>query len=110
MHQDNHFSKLRQVIEARNRTRGIELDAIFLDHRCPIAFMFVLGNMWVEDLGIRSDVHLKVKGRGHVIELVAMTSLSESFYTYSGKAKMLTPSEIPARITPTPILMNPKAC
>ena len=73
MHQDNHFSKLRQVIEARNRTRGIELDAIFLDHRCPIAFMFVLGNMWVEDLGIRSDVHLKVKGRGHVIELVAMT-------------------------------------
>ena len=54
----------------------------------------------MRNLGIRSDVHLKVKGRGYVIELVAMTSLSEFFYTYSGKAKMLTPSEIPARITP----------
>ena len=64
----------------------------------------------MRNLGIRSDVHLKVKGRGHVIELVAMTSLSESFYTYSGKPKMLTPSEILAKITPTPILMNPKAC
>ena len=33
---DNHFSQLKQVIEARNRTRGIEFDTIFLTIGVPL--------------------------------------------------------------------------
>ena len=51
VHQDNHFSKLKQVIEARNRTRGIEFDAIFLTIGVPNCIIFVLGNLWVEEFG-----------------------------------------------------------
>ena len=57
-----------------------------------------------------SDIHLRGKGEGHVMELVATTSQSDSFYTYSGKPKMLTLSEILARITPISILTDPKVC
>ena len=58
----------------------------------------------LQKLDIRSDVCLNVKGRGQVIELAVMTSLSEFFYIHSGKPKRVAPSEIPARITPTAIV------
>ena len=37
---------------------------------------------WLRNVGIRSEVYLKVKGRGQVTELVAVTLLSESFFLH----------------------------
>ena len=104
------LSKVKKVIEARNRKRGTQFDAIFPHHRCPNCIFPGSEIRGWRNLIIGSQVPLKVKHTGCVIELVAMTSLSDSFYTYSGTPQMFTPSQIPARITPTPILMDPKAC